>query len=126
TLVTGSGPHTGSLDEPIDRLPFELRDVARVHSILAWCLLAVAVAVAIGVTRSGRPGDRRRIEVVLGLLVAQGLIGYLQYFTDVPVGLVAVHIVGVVALWWAVVSFHMHRRDTLGAPSTTDRDLVEA
>lgn len=126
TLVTGSGPHTGSLDEPIERLPFELRDVVQVHSILAWCLLAVAVSVAFSVARAGRPGDRRRIEIVLALLVGQGLVGYLQYFTDVPVGLVALHIVGVVALWWAVVSFHMHRRDPLGAPLAPDRDLVDA
>ena len=61
----------------------------------------------------------------MGLLVAQGAVGYLQYFTDVPVGLVAVHIVGVVALWWAVVSFHLHRRHPMTvAPRVPSDDLV--
>jgi len=34
--------------------------------------------------------------------VFQGAIGYAQYFTGVPVALVAVHIVGATALWFAV------------------------
>ncbi len=126
TLVTGSGPHTGSLDEPIDRLPFELRDIARVHSLLAWGLLAIAVVVALDSVRRNGPADRRRVELVLALLVAQGAVGYAQYFLGVPVGLVAVHIVGAVAVWWAVVSLHLHRRDPLPVIEAPAEDLVDA
>ena len=43
-------------------------------------------------------GDR--LTGVLVALVIQGTIGYLQYFNDVPVQLVAMHIVGVVVVWW--------------------------
>ncbi|MGI9600807.1 MAG: COX15/CtaA family protein [Acidimicrobiales bacterium] len=127
TIVTGSGPHTGSVDEPIDRLPFELRDVVRVHSVLAWVLLAVAVLVALGVARDPDAllGDRRRIETVLGLILVQGLIGYVQYFAGVPVTLVALHIVGVVALWWAVLSFHLHRRLPLHQTLEPRSELVD-
>jgi cytochrome c oxidase assembly protein subunit 15 len=36
---------------------------------------------------------------LLWVAVAQGVIGYTQYFTGVPVMLVAVHIVGAVTVW---------------------------
>jgi cytochrome c oxidase assembly protein subunit 15 len=42
------------------------------------------------------------IQALLFAAVFQGAIGYAQYFTGVPVALVAVHIVGATALWFAV------------------------
>ena len=108
TLVTGSGPHAGSTDEPIERLPFAVRDVARVHSTSVLLLLALTVALFWRLRRTDAPADPRAgttrlVFVILG----QGAIGYTQYFTDVPVLLVAAHIVGAVALWATLVDMHL-------------------
>jgi cytochrome c oxidase assembly protein subunit 15 len=43
-------------------------------------------------------GDR--LTALLVAVVVQGAIGYSQYFNDVPVTLVALHVVGVVVVWW--------------------------
>lgn len=105
TVVTGTGPHPGSGDgELVERLPFSLHDVARIHGAMAVGLCALAVLVAVRLVRVGAPAPaRRRSEVVLGVLVLQGGVGYTQYFLGVPAWLVAVHVAGAVALWVATL-----------------------
>lgn len=94
TVVTGTGPHGG--DETAHRFQFVLTDVARVHSIFVWVLVALTVVLAL---RTRHPA----VMVLLAAEVAQGAIGYTQYFMGVPAGLVAVHIVGVLAVWIAAL-----------------------
>jgi cytochrome c oxidase assembly protein subunit 15 len=94
TVVTGTGPHGG--DEHAHRFQFVLTDVARIHSLAVWALVALTVALALR-TRS------RAVTVLLAVEVAQGAVGYTQYFMGVPAGLVAVHIVGVLAVWIAAL-----------------------
>jgi cytochrome c oxidase assembly protein subunit 15 len=49
----------------------------------------------------------------------QGGIGYLQYFTGVPAGLVELHIVGVVSVVWATLAFHLGlRAQVVDVPKT--------
>lgn len=93
TVVTGSGPHGG--DEDVRRLDFFLPDVVRIHAIAVWILLAVTLWTLYLVRRGGAsPVVERALRVLVALEIAQGAIGYTQYFTGVPVGLVAAHIVG--------------------------------
>lgn len=94
TVVTGTGPHGG--DQKAPRFQFVLTDVARIHSLLVWILVALTVWLAVR-TR------HRAVMVLLAVEVAQGAIGYTQYFMGVPAGLVAVHIVGVLAVWVAAL-----------------------
>jgi len=106
TLVTGSGPHTGSgnTGDPVPRLGFDIQDISRAHSLLGWLLVAVVV---FGLVRNRptsnqtrwTPLDRTWFTRIGGIAVLQGGIGYLQYSTGVPVGLVALHIAGSVLLW---------------------------
>jgi cytochrome c oxidase assembly protein subunit 15 len=101
TVVTASGPHAG--DEKAVRLGFEMTSVARVHSVSV--LLTVALIIFLAVRAKQLRGDASTTDAVQALLFAavfQGAIGYAQYFTGVPVTLVAVHIVGATALWFAV------------------------
>jgi cytochrome c oxidase assembly protein subunit 15 len=106
TLVTGSGPHGG--DEAADRLPFAVVTVARIHSLSVWVFLVVAVLVLRQITRgSAEPDAVGRGRVLLGTLVAQGAIGYVQYFAGVPELLVAGHVLGSVIVWVAVLRFHL-------------------
>ncbi len=106
TLVTGSGPHTGSEEsgEPIARLGFDIREITRVHSSLVW-VLAALLAWGLWNTRDGGSFHRDRLTRLIALGAAQGAIGYLQYFTGVPVLLVAFHIAGSVLLFADVVYY---------------------
>ena len=103
TLVTGAGPHAG--DENAIRLTFDLRSITRVHS--ASVLLCVA-ATLIFVTQIRKNSSewmrlKARLEIFLFVAVAQGCVGYLQYFSDVPAQLVAVHVALAVAVWISVL-----------------------
>jgi len=109
TLVTGSGPHTGSSDgDPITRLPFSIRSITRVHSTSVVILITVTVATAWWLRSvGGRPTERRRLSAAIAIMLAQGAVGYVQYFTGVPAVLVAVHVAGAISVWAAVIWFHL-------------------
>ena len=100
TVVTASGPHAG--DERAARLNLVVGDVARLHSVAAW--LTVALTVVLLRASRDEPRVRRATVTLTAILVAQGVIGYVQYFTGVPAGLVLLHVAGATAMWWAATS----------------------
>jgi len=103
TIVTGTGPHGG--DEEARRFGFAITSVARVHSIT----VIATVALLLWVIRLARrdEGTWKRLEdpltTLLWVAVLQGGIGYAQYFSGVPVLLVALHVTGAVAVWLMAV-----------------------
>lgn len=101
TIVTASGPHAG--DENAIRFGFELSSVVRVHAVAVWVFVASLVAAAVVVRRRGAAHLVRPVEVAIAWTLAQGLIGYVQYFSGVPVFLVALHVAGSVFVWMATV-----------------------
>jgi len=104
TVVTGAGPHGG--DDKVARLPFLVPDVARLHGISVMLLLGLVLITLWRLRRERAPEAlMRRGEILLGVLVAQAAVGYVQYFTGVPVVLVGVHIAGATAVWAAAVAF---------------------
>lgn len=125
TVVTGSGPHAGSHDgELIDRLPFDVGDVARLHSISVLLFGALALFLVRSLRVAGAPAAVvRRGQTLLVVLVAQAGVGYAQYFLGVPALLVAVHILGAVAVWISVLRLVLSFRVAVAAP---DRALVTA
>jgi heme a synthase len=96
TVVTGSGPHSGDADEPA-RFGLEPKSVAWLHADAVMLFIGLVVAMWI-VTRltavDGHPVAARRWAVVLAVTLAQGLIGYVQYLTDLPEALVVAHMLG--------------------------------
>ncbi|MBW3556126.1 MAG: COX15/CtaA family protein [Actinobacteria bacterium] len=114
TVVTGSGPHAGSHEgQLVERLPFAVADVARLHGAAVVLFGAVVLYLVRSLRVAGAPPDvLRRAQVLLGVLVAQAAVGYSQYFTGVPPLLVAVHVAGAVAVWVATlrVVLGMHVR----------------
>lgn len=123
TTVTGSGPHSG--DEKAERLPFAVEFVARIHSASVILTIAAIVWFAIVVGRPGGPPDlRRAVQTVLVVAVAQAGVGWLQYFTDVPVLLVGIHVLGATTLWIAIVSLHLRVQhpvaNLLDGPAATE------
>jgi heme a synthase len=91
TVVTGSGPHSGDADEPA-RFGLDPRSVSWLHAdaVMLFCGLVVAVWVAARLTgSSAAPG--RAWAAVLVVTLAQGVVGYTQYFTGLPWAVVLVH-----------------------------------
>lgn len=102
TIVTSSGPHGG--DDDVERLPFFLPDVTRIHGIAVMLFLALSLVVLWRLRKDGAEATvLRRSEVLLVVLVAQAALGYVQYFTGVPAVLVGFHVAGATAVWVAVL-----------------------
>jgi cytochrome c oxidase assembly protein subunit 15 len=99
TVVTGTGPHGG--DEEARRFGFAITTVARVHSVTVLGTLGLTLWVAHLAKRDADAWKRLDdpLSLFLYALVLQGAIGYFQYFAGVPVMLVALHIVGAMAVW---------------------------
>ena len=91
TVVTGTGPHSGDATRPA-RYDFDPRLVSMVHAASVWMFVLGMIALVIILKRAGAVGRLYRwTHVAVGISVVQGALGYLQYATGVPWGLVAVH-----------------------------------
>lgn len=96
-VVTGAGPHSGD-DDAAYRFALDPAAISKVHALSVWTYVAVVVAVLVLLRRAvaaGAPsGPARATLVLLVVTFAQGLIGYVQYLTDLPAVLVAAHMLG--------------------------------
>lgn len=93
TVVTGSGPHAGDLDAPRNGLDPQL--LSHVHAAFVYLLVALTVLVLVVFRKVGAPPSATRAATwLLGIEVAQGAVGFVQYFTDLPEILVGVHMLG--------------------------------
>lgn len=107
TAVTGSGPHGG--DEHVRRLDFFLPDITRVHSAAAWILVLGTVWTMLLVRRgNASPPVERALRWLIAAEVVQGTIGYVQYATGVPEGLVLTHVAGSMLVWVAALRVLLH------------------
>jgi len=111
TVVTGSGPHAGDADSPRNGLDPELWSHLHGDSVVALIALTVATWF---VLRRTAPRAAKVAAVVIGIELAQGLIGIVQYLTDLPIALVAAHLVGasvmVAAGTWLLLTVHAGSR----------------
>ncbi|MER7760880.1 COX15/CtaA family protein [Streptomyces sp. NPDC097619] len=127
TVVTGSGPHAGDSSE-VERMPFDWETTAHVHAAAAWVVCALAVAVWLVLRVVDAPDDTRtRARDLLLVLLAQGVIGYVQFFTDLPELLVSAHMLGSCLVWIAVIRLLLSLRErpdtTPGIPAQNDPEL---
>jgi cytochrome c oxidase assembly protein subunit 15 len=124
TVVTGAGPHSGGgKHDDVARLDIKLESAARLHSGVVWVFLA-AVLVMVWLLRRDRAplGIRQRLTVLLVLIVAQGAIGYIQYFNDLPALLVGFHVAGAALVWTATMMLVLGMYEHEPRPAPTGRD----
>ena len=100
TVVTNTGPHAG--DEDARRFGFDISHVARIHGISVMAAIAVALVLS--------RWQRQRVTTWLFVAVLQAVVGYVQYFNDVPALLVGVHVAGATALYVATVQLVLDTR----------------
>jgi cytochrome c oxidase assembly protein subunit 15 len=118
TVVTGTGPLAG--DAGVPRYPLPLEGVTQFHADIGWLLAGLSIALVLVLRLSAAP--RRAVRagwIVLAALGSQGVIGYIQYFTHLPAGLVWVHVTGSVLVWIAVLRLYFTVRER--APVSTAR-----
>jgi cytochrome c oxidase assembly protein subunit 15 len=106
TLVSGAGPHPGesSGSYTVRRIPIDWRTIAQLHSDFAWVVVGLTVALWF-VLRAvdAPPGPQVRVRNLFLVLMGQGVIGYVQYFTHLPAALVDLHMFGACLVWIGVL-----------------------
>jgi cytochrome c oxidase assembly protein subunit 15 len=115
--TTGTGPHAGG--KGAKRIPIALEDMTRIHAEVVICAVVLLLALLWVLWRTDAPGrvqDAGRI--LLAVMVAQGIVGYTQYFTRLPAVLVGIHVLGASTVWATVLWFHHGLSDHL--PEGTD------
>jgi cytochrome c oxidase assembly protein subunit 15 len=110
TVVTGTGPLAGAGAVPRFHLP--LTGATQFHADIGWLLGGLAVSLAVGLRLTGAPAPAVRLGwALLGLIGLQGVIGYFQYFSGLPAGLVWVHVCGSTLIWIAALRLMFALRD---------------
>lgn len=115
TVVTGAGPHAGDSSE-VERMPLAWESVSKLHAVLAWIVVTLTFALWFVLKAVEAPrGPLTRTRDLFLILLAQGAIGYVQYFTDLPEILVGAHMFGSCLVWIATLRVLLSLRER---PST--------
>jgi cytochrome c oxidase assembly protein subunit 15 len=123
TVVTGTGPNSGA--SVVSRLPFDLESVAQLHSDAVLFLTGVTVTLTVVLRIVGAPeAAGLRCRVLLGLIVAQGAVGFTQYFLDLPRVLVGVHVLGATLFWLATLSLLSALYAPIDDPDTVETEAA--
>ncbi|MFK8905493.1 COX15/CtaA family protein [Streptomyces sp. YS-3] len=130
TVVTGAGRHAGDSSD-VDRIPLNWTMISQLHADLAWVVVALTVALWFVLKAVDAPkGPRDRARELFLVLMGQGIIGYVQYFTKTPEALVALHMLGSCLVWIAVVRVLLSLRErphtAVPVPAQSDPALTRA
>jgi cytochrome c oxidase assembly protein subunit 15 len=129
TVVTGAGPHAGDVKHgTVKRIDLPIVGLAQLHADLVMVLIGLTVgALALGHALRV-PALRRAAAVLLGVELAQGVIGYTQYFLHVPPLLVGLHMLGACLVWvaalWVVLSVRSPRPEPRPADAPAGAEHV--
>ena len=104
TIVTGSGPHAGDLGSPRNGL--DPLHVSQLHADVVFLFVGLTVGLVYAAPRPAR----RPVLVLVAVQVAQSVIGFVQFFTDLPIVLVGFHLFGAAlvaaAMTWVLLRVH--------------------
>jgi heme a synthase len=123
TLVTGAGPHAGDKDVP--RLGLPVETLAHVHAAILYAFMALLAVVGLLLWRGPSTRDVwRRYFTLVGVVLAQGTIGFVQFFTGVPSVLVVTHVLGAMLVVVALASLWVATRER-PEPATVEPERNE-
>jgi heme a synthase len=106
TVVTGSGPHAG--DEEAPRNGLDPAAMSQLHTDAVFLLVGLTIGCVLAMRALDAPaGLRRAVWWLAAIELSQGLVGAVQYALDLPIALVALHLLGasavVAAATWALL-----------------------
>jgi heme a synthase len=124
TVVTGTGPLAGAPlagQKTVPRYPLPLAGVTQLHADIGWLLGGLVIALVLALRLSSAPRRAVRLGwLLLSLVAVQGGLGYGQYFSGLPAGVVWVHEAGATAIWVTALLLPYALRDRghflLGGP----------
>lgn len=125
TIVTGSGPHSGArpTDPGSQRFPISPANASQFHADLVFLTVGLTVALYFALKATSAPGHIvRAVRDLFAVCMAQGVIGYVQYFSHLPVLLVGMHMFGACLVWIATLRVLLLMREPVTAaavPSQT-------
>jgi cytochrome c oxidase assembly protein subunit 15 len=120
-VVTGSGPHAG--DEHAKRNGLDPASIAQAHADLVMLFLGLVVATWLALRAVNAMYPANRAALLLGVTLAQGIIGFVQYFTHLPIVVVGLHLAGSALVWLATLAllWSVRLRPASGAAPAADR-----
>lgn len=106
TVVTGSGPHAGDVNAPRNGL--DPAALSQLHTDVVFLLVGLTVGSLFALRAVAAPERAVRAAwALLAVELAQALVGFVQYFTGLPVVVVVFHLLGAAlvsaALAWLIV-----------------------
>ena len=111
TVVTGSGPHAGDAKAPRNGL--DPLQISQAHADLVFLFVGLTLGLYVAVRVTG--ADTRPVLLLVGVEAAQAVLGFVQYFTDLPIVLVGLHMLGAALTAAAMTHVVLAVRDS-GAP----------
>lgn len=121
TVVTGAGPHAGSADVPRNGLdPLQW---SQLHADFVFLHIGLTLGLLFAL-KATRADSSQQVSVLVLFLVqlAQGVIGYTQYFNGLPIVLVGLHMLGAASLMAAMSQVLVSVR-TLPVGSASDQRI---
>ncbi|MGH3142401.1 MAG: COX15/CtaA family protein [Gaiellales bacterium] len=107
-VATASGPHPGASDD-VERLGLGIEETVywhvRVAAVFGICVLVLGAFLVR--SRHEAPGVLLVWAGLLAVLVAQAIVGEVQYRNALPWGLVLVHVVLAAAIWTLFVALSL-------------------
>jgi cytochrome c oxidase assembly protein subunit 15 len=126
TVVTGSGPHSGA-KQASQRIAVKPASVTQLHADLVMVLIGLSIGLlAVLYAVHAHRAQLRAVQLLVGLEFAQGVVGYVQYFTHLPAVLVGVHVFGACLVWIAAVYTLLMVRAARPAPPRASEQPADA
>ena len=127
TVVTGSGPHAGDAKAPRNGL--DPLQISQAHADAVFLFVGLSLGLAIALRVTGSPAARVAALLVV-VELAQGLIGFVQYFTDLPIVLVELHLLGAAliasVLTWTLLEVREGRQRRSSMTTGITRDVFSS
>ncbi|GAA2233485.1 COX15/CtaA family protein [Kitasatospora cystarginea] len=128
TVVTGAGHHPGSSSDggkPVYRIPIDYDRLVQTHADLVFLSIGLVVALVFAFAAVKAPAAARaRVRELLVVLLAQGLLGLVQYFTDAPEVMVGLHMLGAALVWAAALRVPLALRTRADEPVPADAETA--
>ncbi|WP_238011291.1 COX15/CtaA family protein [Dactylosporangium sp. AC04546] len=121
TIVTGSGPHSG--DTRASRTGFDPAAMSQLHGDAVFVMVGLTVAMWLGLRALGAPlRVTRAAATLLAVELAQGVVGFVQYFTGLPWPVVILHMLGACLVWTSTLSLLLSLTPRRSGQAAEDRD----
>ncbi|MER7155601.1 COX15/CtaA family protein [Streptomyces lydicus] len=134
TVVTGAGPHAGDARK-VHRIPLNWQEITQLHVDFVYIVVGLTVALWFTLRAVKAPAAPRRMVLELfGCLMAQGVIGYVQYFMGLPELVIGLHMLGSTLVWICALRLALALRDRgplledgpAGAAPTGEHEALDA